>query len=143
MFTARRTRAGLAVGALLGATALVLSACAATDPLDTPSASAEDGTIVVGSQSYYSNEIIAEIYAQALEGAGFTVERQFGIGQRDAYIPELESGAITLFPEYTGNLLQYFEPDTEARAADEVYAQLQDALPDNLTVLDQSSATDQ
>ncbi len=71
------------------------------------------------------------------------MERQFGIGQRDAYIPELESGAITLFPEYTGNLLQYFEPDTEARAADEVYAQLQDALPDNLTVLDQSSATDQ
>ncbi len=52
MFTARRTRAGLAVGALLGASALVLSACAANDPLDTPSASAEDGTIVVGSQSY-------------------------------------------------------------------------------------------
>ncbi len=52
---------------------------------------ASDEPIVVGSQAYYSNEIIAEIYAQALEGAGFEVERQFQIGQRDAYLPELES----------------------------------------------------
>jgi len=42
---------------------------------------------VVGSQAYYSNEIIAEIYAQALEGAGYEVERKFQIGQRDAYLP--------------------------------------------------------
>jgi osmoprotectant transport system substrate-binding protein len=71
------------------------------------------------------------------------VERQFNIGQRDAYIPLLEDGSVTLFPEYTGNLLQYFEPDTEARTSDDVYAALQEALPDGLEVLDQSSATDQ
>ena len=140
--TIHRTRAVFAA-ALIAGSALALAGCAGSDPLEEPSAPVAEGTIVVGSQSYYSNEIIAEIYAQALEDAGFAVERQFGIGQRDAYIPELESGAVTLFPEYSGNLLQYFDPDTTARSSDEVYAALQDALPEQLTVLEQASATDQ
>ena len=93
--------------------------------------------------AYYSNEIIAEIYAQALEGADFTVERSFNIGQRDAYLPSLESGEITLFPEYSGNLLQFFDAETEARSPEDVYAALGEALPDGLTVLDQSTASDQ
>ncbi len=58
-------------------------------------------------------------------------------------MPEIESGAITLFPEYSGNLLQYFDEDTEARTPEDVYAALQDAMPENLTVLDQSGASDQ
>ncbi|MGV9193289.1 ABC transporter substrate-binding protein [Microbacterium sp. MC2] len=141
MHTARTT----AVIALVAASALALAGCAQSDPLADPSTPADsDGTtIVVGSQAYYSNEIIAEIYAQALEGAGFDVERSFNIGQRDAYLPSVESGEITLFPEYSGNLLQFFDPDTEARSADDVYAALADALPEGLTVLDQASATDQ
>lgn len=147
MFTARRTRAALAAAGLTVA-ALAFAGCASGNPLDEPSESAPAGdggsdTIVVGSQDYPSNEVIAEIYAQALEGAGFDVQRQFTIGQRDAYLPELESGTIQLFPEYSGNLLQFYEPDTEARTADEVYAALEAALPDGLTVLDQSTATDQ
>jgi len=140
----RMTRlAGL--GAAVTAAALVLAGCASSNPLapETGDGTPSSDTIVIGSQAYYSNEIIAEIYAQALEGAGFTVDRQFNIGQRDAYLPEIESGAITLFPEYSGNLLQFFEPDTTARTPDDVYAALQDALPSNLTVLDQSTASDQ
>ncbi|WP_439593405.1 ABC transporter substrate-binding protein [Microbacterium sp.] len=127
--------------------ALALAGCASGgDPLDGGSESGGSGdseTIVIGSQTYYSNEIIAEIYAQALEGAGFTVERKFNSGQRDAYIPSLEDGSIDLIPEYTGNLLQFFDPSATATTADEVYAQLQEAVPEGLTVLDQSSATDQ
>jgi osmoprotectant transport system substrate-binding protein len=103
----------------------------------------ERGNIVVGSQGYYSNEIVAEIYAQVLEEAGFTVERRFQIGQRDAYIPALEAGEVDLFPEYTGNLLQFYSPDTEASLADEVYAELTEALPEQLTALAMSPATDQ
>jgi len=103
----------------------------------------EMGTIVVGSQGYYSNEIVAEIYAQVLEEAGFEVVRQFQIGQRDAYIPALEAGEVDLFPEYTGNLLQFYSPDTPATQADEVYAELVTALPEQLTALAMSPATDQ
>src|SRR5690606_29564162 len=145
MFTARN-KGRLALGAVVVGAALALSGCASGDPLGSGSSTPGDGasdTIVIGSQAYYSNEIIAEIYAQALENAGFTVERNFNIGQRDAYIPAIESGSIDLFPEYTGNLLQFYAPDTTATASDDVYAELQGALPDGLTVLDQSPATDQ
>ena len=131
--------------AVLASAALVLSGCAAAED-ETPemeAAPAMTEVIVVGSQAYYSNEIIAEIYAQALESAGYEVERKFQIGQRDAYLPELESGAVDLFPEYTGNLLQYYSPDTMATQADEVYAELQTALPEGLTALAMSPATDQ
>lgn len=141
--SAPRTRLMLALGATAVA-ALALAGCASSDPLDGGGGEeSASSTIVIGSQAYYSNEIIAEIYAQALEGAGFEVERNFNIGQRDAYVPSLEDGSIDLFPEYTGNLLQYFDPDTTATTSDDVYAALQQALPERLTVLDQSSATDQ
>ena len=65
--------------------ALALSGCSSSDPIsggsETSAAPASD-TIVIGSQAYYSNEIIAEIYAQALEAEGYEVDRQFRIGQR-------------------------------------------------------------
>jgi osmoprotectant transport system substrate-binding protein len=143
MFTAKN-KGWLAAGVVMVGAALALSGCASGDPLDAGTNDAADGdTIVIGSQAYYSNEIIAEIYAQALENAGFEVERKFNIGQRDAYLPELEAGNVSLFPEYTGNLLQFYSPDTTATSSDDVYAELKDALPDGLTVLDQSPATDQ
>lgn len=143
MFTARN-KGRLALGAAVVGVALALSGCASGDPLEEPGTDeGSSETITVGSQAYYSNEIIAEIYAQALENAGFTVDRQFQIGQRDAYLPSLENGDVDLFPEYTGNLLQFYSPDTTATTADDVYAELADALPEGLTVLDQATATDQ
>lgn len=142
MFTARN-KGRLALGAAVVGAALALSGCAAGDPLDPGTDEGSSETIVVGSQAYYSNEIIAEIYAQALENAGFDVDRKFQIGQRDAYLPSLESGEVDLFPEYTGNLLQFYSPDTTATTSDDVYAELVEALPEGLVVLDQSSATDQ
>lgn len=147
--------------ALLGVaalTVLALSACGSSDPLGggagTPAdatdgasggtgGTAEGQTLVVGSQQYYSNEIIAELYAQALEDEGYTVDRQYQIGQREVYLPEVESGAIDVFPEYTGNLLQYYEKDTEATSPEEVEAALAEALPEGLSALEAAEATDQ
>ncbi|MGN8553351.1 UNVERIFIED_CONTAM: ABC transporter substrate-binding protein [Microbacterium sp. SLM126] len=141
-----RSRLALALSATTIA-ALALAGCASSDPITGGDGASEEpggsSTIVIGSQAYYSNEIIAEIYAQALEGAGFEVERNFSIGQRDAYMPSIEDGSIDLFPEYTGNLLQFLDPEATATTADDVYAALQEALPEGLAVLDQSPATDQ
>ena len=145
MFTARKSRLALAGGVSLAA-ALVLAGCASSNPLDAPTddAGSESETIVIGSQAYYSNEIIAEIYAQALEGAGFDVDKQFSIGQRDAYMPDVESGAIDVFPEYTGSLLEYLSDDeVDVTAPDEVYDALTEALPEGLTALDYAEASDQ
>lgn len=140
-----RWGAALAAGAL--AITAALTGCSSGDPLDSGSAdsggSSEGGTIVVGSQDYYSNEIIAELYAQALEAEGFTVDRQLRIGQREVYMPEIEAGAIDVFPEYTGNLLQYLDPKTSVTASEDVFTALEAALPEGLRVLDQSAASDQ
>jgi len=113
--------------------------------LATQSGSENSGSekIVVGSQAYYSNEIVAEIYAQALENSGLEVERKFNIGQRDAYMPQLENGSINVFPEYTGNLLQFFKEDTKSRSSADVYKELEGQLPDSLAVLDEAEASDQ
>ncbi|MEZ7905314.1 MAG: ABC transporter substrate-binding protein [Aquiluna sp.] len=99
--------------------------------------------LVIGSQAYYSNEIVAEVYAQVLEDAGFSVDRQFALGQRDVYVPALLAGEVDLFPEYTGNLLQYFDPESTATAEEDVYQALQGALPAGLTALALSGASDQ
>ncbi|CAL4859958.1 ABC transporter substrate-binding protein [Microbacterium sp. MM2322] len=127
-----------------------LSACGSSDSLQ-GSGSNNNGsgggeqskTIVVGSQSYPSNEIIAEIYSQALEADGFTITRNFNIGQRDAYMPSIEDGSVDLFPEYTGSLLQYYDKAATAGSSDEVYTALEKVLPENLKALDYSPATDQ
>ena len=135
----RRT---LTLAAVFASAALALSACGTVASLEGRS-NMDASTIIVGSQDYYSNEIIAEAYAQALEGAGFTVERQLRIGQREVYMPEIEAGAIDVFPEYTGNLLQYLDQNASARTSEEVYAALQTTLPMGLRALDQAPATDQ
>ena len=135
----RRT---LTLAAAFASAALALSACGTVESLEGRS-NMDASTIIVGSQDYYSNEIIAEAYAQALEGAGFTVERQLRIGQREVYMPEIEAGAIDVFPEYTGNLLQYLDQNASAHTSEEVYAALQTALPMGLRALDQAPAADQ
>ena len=133
--------------ATIAASTLALAACGSAESVggNASTERSENGqtTLVVGSQDYYSNEIIAEAYAQALEGAGFAVDRQMRIGQREVYMPELEAGSIDVFPEYTGNLLQYLDQNASARTSQEVYDALATALPMGLRALDQSPATDQ
>ena len=60
----------LTIAAIALVCALALGACGDASALsdsdsDSPSGAARDRAIVVGSQDYYSNEIIAEVYAQA------------------------------------------------------------------------------
>ncbi|WP_348648584.1 ABC transporter substrate-binding protein [Cryobacterium breve] len=83
------------------------------------------------------------MYAQALESNGFTVDRQFRIGQREVYLPELKSGSIDVFPEYTGSLLQALDKAAAGGTSDAVHDQLVKALPSGLTALDRSDASDQ
>jgi osmoprotectant transport system substrate-binding protein len=97
----------------------------------------------VGSQAYYSNEIIAEIYSEALENGGFTIDRQFKIGQREVYLPELEAGKIDVFPEYIGSLDQALNKTAAGGSADDVAKDLASVLPSGLRVLDKAEAADQ
>ena len=102
-----RLTTALAVGAL----GLTLTACGG-DPTEGEKSATD--TITIGSAAFPENEIIAEIYAQALEAKGIKVEKKLNIGAREAYIPALENGEIDLLPEYTGNLLMYLDKNATA-----------------------------
>jgi osmoprotectant transport system substrate-binding protein len=134
--------------AALAGLALALTACGGGgDPLSsgsgqTSGAAAPNDTVVVGSANFVESQILAEIYAQALSAKGVTVEKRLNIGSREAYIPALQDGSIDLIPEYSGVLLQYFDKAADETAPDAVYTALQEALPDNLAVLDKSAAED-
>jgi osmoprotectant transport system substrate-binding protein len=86
----------------LGASLMVLLSACATGGSSKP-------TIKIGSDGFYEAQIVAEMYAQVLEGAGYKVERSLGLGARKVTSPALESGQIDLKPEYLGSGLGYYD----------------------------------
>jgi osmoprotectant transport system substrate-binding protein len=142
MYTAGKGRLA-AIGAVVVGAAVALSGCASGNPLATEPSASGGGTLVVGSQDYYSNEVIAEIYSQALEDAGYTVQRDFRIGQREVYLPEIEAGKIDVFPEYIGSLDQALNKSAKGGTPDAVYQDLKSSLPAGLSVLKPAQAADQ
>ena len=63
-------------------------------------------TLVVGSKNFNESYILGEIVAQALEHAGFTVERRFGLGGTLICYQALINKQIDVYAEYTGTLSQ-------------------------------------
>jgi len=70
-------------------------------------------TVRIGSDGFYESQLMAEIYGQALEAAGFGVDRQLAIGARPARVEAFESGQIDLTPEYVGSGLGYYVVGSE------------------------------
>jgi osmoprotectant transport system substrate-binding protein len=148
----KRTRLFTAVAVL----ALVAGACGDDDD----SATGDDATgddaagdlsgqsLTVGSANFPESVLLAEIYAGALEAQGAEVTVEPNIGSREVYYPAIETGEIDLLPEYTNSLLSFVlrqddpEATPEATNVEEQLAELEDVLPDNLTVLTPSTAED-
>ncbi|MFA9445191.1 glycine betaine ABC transporter substrate-binding protein [Egicoccus sp. AB-alg6-2] len=80
------------------------------DPAEDDPAAADpevgDGPeIVASSFDFPESTILAEIYGQALEDAGYPVGRQLDLGSRELIFPELTGGNLGLLPEYLGSSL--------------------------------------
>jgi osmoprotectant transport system substrate-binding protein len=141
----------------LGASLLVLVSACATGGGSTsaPSAagsspggaSASDPVIKVGSDGFYEAKLMAEIDAQALEAAGYKVDRTaIGMGARKVSAPALESGQIDLKPEYIGSGLAYYQNGAQTGDPAANQKALQAILTTKgtgITVLDYSPAADQ
>lgn len=67
-----------------------------------PAASAAADPIRVGSKNFTEQYIVAELYAAAIEAAGYQVERKINLGGTLAVHEALRTGAIDIYPEYTG-----------------------------------------
>ena len=99
--------------------------------------------IRVGSKDFTENEIVGELYALALEDAGYEVERIFDIAGSVIHT-SIVSDEIDLYPEYTGtgliSILQ-LDPITDPQ---EVYDTVKEAYEEqfSLTWLDYAQAND-
>jgi osmoprotectant transport system permease protein len=80
-------------------------------------------TATVGSKTFTESHVLAELVAQRLELAGYSVDRRLGLGGTLVLWGALQSGAVDIYPEYTGTLAQ-----TILRRPDADRAELTDAL---------------
>ena len=124
--------------------AMAASACGSSGEGPTPRGP-DANTIVVGvSGAFAENQLVAEMYAQILEQAGYDVERQFNLRSREVSQTALESGQIDVKPEYLSSLLLFLDPSAEA-SEDPANVRGQDMVllqPDGIAVLTPSPAHD-
>ena len=126
------------------AMALTAAACGSTNP--SSSGTASKGTITVAGFNFPESSILAELYAQALEHDGYTVNRKLRLGTREVVGPAIKSGQIDLYPGYAATDLEYYnsaagEASGDANATTQkLNARLQ---PLGLEALTPSAAVDQ
>lgn len=131
----KSTRPRAAVSLLLAlALTLGVVACGSSDDSTTSSSNEGGGAIVsnpengkvnltIGSKNFPEQEILGEIYAQALKAAGYKVKSDLNLGSETVAHQAVKSGAISGYPEYASTALTAFfgvEPEevpSEARPA--------------------------
>lgn len=72
------------------------------DAQEAPESTAAADPIVVGSKPFGESYLLAEMFAQLMEARGVRVERRPGLGATEIAFGALRSGAIDVYPEYTG-----------------------------------------
>ncbi|MDW4909297.1 ABC transporter substrate-binding protein [Streptomyces sp. ADMS] len=139
---------GIHRGAAFGLiAALSLTACGGGDDSDDNPLAGDSGgsgkSIVVGSANFPENQLLAEIYSQALEAKGLKVTRKFDIGAREVYYDQVVKGGIGVFPEYNGALLSVaVDENSTATSTEQVNAELRAKLPSSVEILDSAAAED-
>ncbi|WSV44067.1 ABC transporter substrate-binding protein [Streptomyces sp. NBC_01077] len=155
-------------GAVLGTAALtvVLAACGG-DSLEQGkkkdsgsagdagnSGGAEKGSLVVGAAAFTEAKVLAELYAQALRDAGYSVSITT-VKNRELYEPSLEKGEIDVVPEYAATIAEFLNakvngskaPDEKPVASGDAKATVEAlrklAEPRGLKVLAVGAAVDQ
>jgi osmoprotectant transport system substrate-binding protein len=136
--TTTRARAVLALFMAL-ALSLGVAACGSSDD-DTSSTSADTtggeggGAIVsnpdngkvsltIGSKNFPEQEILGEIYAQALAAAGYKVKSDLNLGSETVAHQAVKSGTISGYPEYASTALtSFFGKEPEEVPADATQA---------------------
>ncbi len=110
------------------------------------SGSADKGAVTMSGQNFTEMKIMAEMYKQVLEHAGYTVDVNL-VDTRDLYLPGLEKGRIDLVPEYVAGIADQLNGENQPFAThspQQAVAQLEPlASKAGITMLEPSKATDQ
>jgi len=122
--------AALAVGLAIG-----VSACSSTPSANSGSST---GTVItIGSTNFPEQVIVANLYADVLQHAGYRTNVRADLGTRQAVVPALEAGQLDLEPDYAGSLLNFLNSNATPTAA----TQLSTAIPAIKTILAGKGAT--
>ncbi len=120
------------------AVTLIVSGCSSLG-----GGSTEDTAIRVGSKDFTENLVVSEIYALALEDAGYEVERIPNIASSVVHT-SITNDEIDLYPEYTGTgllvVLEMVMETAPQKVYDTVKAEYADQF--DLTWLDYAEAND-
>ncbi|MGE5459871.1 MAG: ABC transporter substrate-binding protein [Solirubrobacterales bacterium] len=120
----------------------LLPACASSAP--TNGSALGDDAITVGSFNFPESVLLGELYAQALETAGYRVVRELNLGTRELVAPAVIRGLVELVPEYSGSALEFVagpgtaSPDPKITSA----ALAAELASRNIVALDPSPAED-
>ncbi len=64
--------------------------------------------LTIGSKNFTEQFILGEIYAQALEAAGYTIKKDLNLGSEQIALKALQDGEVDAYPEYTSTALTSF-----------------------------------
>ena len=137
------------------ALSLVLAACGSSSNSSSSSASATTTStaaskpaasgpgvgkpaVTIGDKNFSEENILGQLYTQALQAKGYTINLHENVGSSEIIYKALTSGAIDLYPEYTGTLLTAVAGQTkEPTSATAAYAQAKAYVEKHgLTLLD-------
>jgi osmoprotectant transport system substrate-binding protein len=121
--------------AMLAMLGVVLTACgsssnsssssstpaATTSAAGTPAASSGPGVgkpaVTIGDKNFAEENILGEIYSQALAAQGYKVTLKDNLGSTEIAYKALTSGQVEMYPEYTGVLLSAIAEQTKNPAS--------------------------
>jgi osmoprotectant transport system substrate-binding protein len=80
-------------------------------------------TVIVGSKNFPEEDILGQLYTQALKAKGFSVQYKSQIGSTELMTSALQGGKINFYPEYTGVIVQVvFHHTFSPKTASATYA---------------------
>jgi osmoprotectant transport system permease protein len=88
-----------------------------------PALSPAQKPVVIASKPFGESYVLAEMFAQLLEARGVAVQRRRGLGATEIAFRALRTGAVDIYPEYTGTglLAVLGEPSRPGQSAREVF----------------------
>jgi osmoprotectant transport system substrate-binding protein len=95
-------------GRTLGAMLIGLTLVVATAGLSSAApAQRSKGSITMGSKNVAGDQILGQVYGQALQKAGYDVSYKENLGSTEVVFAALESGDIDAYPEYLNTVVQF------------------------------------
>jgi len=124
------------------ALAFGLVACGSDNSSDDSSTGDASGELTIGSKNFTEQIVLGEIYAQALESAGYTVKTDLNLGSETVALKALRAGEISGYPEYISTALTSFyktAPEDVPGDPDEAFAKVKaEAAKDGLVAFPQT-----